>query len=129
MPAVYSSTPLLQAPLRLGNLLIDEERHHVYVGDRRAWITHLEFRLLLELATSTGSVVTREELLARVWGDPSTPPRRLDVQISRLRSRLRGLDPYAIVTVRKRGYALATSTAARSTVDGTKPLGEEIRIA
>jgi DNA-binding response OmpR family regulator len=92
--------------LRLGNLLLDEELYEVYLGERRIWLTHLEFRLLVELARHAGAIVSRRDLLERVWGDAAAPPRRLDVQISRLRSRLAGLEPYTITTVRKRGYSL-----------------------
>jgi DNA-binding response OmpR family regulator len=106
MPAVRRTSRLLAGPLRLGNLMIDEERMQVHVDERRVWLTYLEFRLLLELAARAGAVVTREELLDRVWGDAATPARRLDVQISRLRSNLRGLEGCTIVTARKRGYAL-----------------------
>ena len=107
MPALRRSSRLLAGPVRLGNLLVDEERMQAHLGERRLWLTFLEFRLLLELAARAGSVVTREELLDRVWGDPATPDRRLDVQISRLRSNLSGLEGWAITTARKRGYALA----------------------
>lgn len=106
MPAVRRTARLLGGPLRLGNLLIDEERLQAYLDERRVWLTYLEFRLLLELAARAGSVVTREELLERVWGDAATPPRRLDVQISRLRSSLAGLEGWTITTARQRGYAL-----------------------
>ena len=111
MPAVRRSSRLLAGPVRLGNLLVDEERMQAYIGERRVWLTYLEFRLLLELAARAGSVVTREELLHRVWGDPATPARRLDVQISRLRSNLGNIEGWAITTARKRGYALAPSGA------------------
>ena len=107
MPAVRRSSRLLAGPVRLGNLLVDEERMQAYIGERRVWLTYLEFRLLLELAARAGSVVTREELLDRVWGDAATPARRLDVQISRLRSNLGRIEGWAITTARKRGYALA----------------------
>jgi len=107
MPAVRRASRLLGGPVRLGNLLVDEERMQAYIGERRVWLTYLEFRLLLELAARAGSVVTREELLDRVWGDPATPARRLDVQISRLRSNLGGVEGWAITTARKRGYSLA----------------------
>lgn len=106
MPAVRPTDRRLTGPLHIGNLVLDEERLQVHVGDKRVWRTYLEFRLLLELAARAGSVVTRDELLDRVWGDVATPARRLDVQISRLRSSLRGLQGSAIVTARKRGYAL-----------------------
>ena len=112
MPAVRRASRLLGGPVRLGNLLVDEERMQAYIDERRVWLTYLEFRLLIELTARAGSVVTREELLDRVWGDPATPPRRLDVQISRLRSNLGGIEGWAITTARKRGYALAPNGAS-----------------
>ncbi|MSP22199.1 MAG: hypothetical protein EXR66_04175 [Dehalococcoidia bacterium] len=54
----------------------------VHVAGHRMWLTYLELRPLLELAAHAGFVVTRDELLRRVWGDPEVPTRRLDVQIS-----------------------------------------------
>ena len=111
MPAVRRSSRLLAGPVRLGNLLVDEERMQAYIGERRVWLTYLEFRLLLELAARAGSVVTRAELLDRVWGDAATPARRLDVQISRLRSTLGGIEGWTITTARKRGYSLAPDGA------------------
>jgi DNA-binding response OmpR family regulator len=110
MPAVRPTARLLAGPLHIGNLVVDEERLQAHLGGKRVWLTYLEFRLLLELAARAGSVVTRDELLDRVWGDAATPARRLDVQISRLRSGLRGLEGFTIVTARKRGYALVPET-------------------
>ncbi len=115
MPGARRTSRLLGGPLRLGNLLVDEERVQVYLDERRVWLTYLEFRLLLELAARAGAVVTREELLERVWGDAATPPRRLDVQISRLRASLAGLEGWTIATARQRGYAIVPSDRAAST--------------
>jgi DNA-binding response OmpR family regulator len=70
-------------------------------------LTRTEFGLLLELASAEGRVVTREELLRRVWGyDYFGDTRLLDVHVRRLRRKVeRDPDnPECVLTVRGRGY-------------------------
>jgi DNA-binding response OmpR family regulator len=94
----------------LGNLTIDRDRFEVIVGGDRVNATFVEFDLLDELAKNAGRVLSREHLLAAVWGDgPSDGDRKLTVHISRLRKKLRGSHPWRIETVAKRGYALANA--------------------
>ena len=72
-------------------------------------LTRTELRLLLEIAGARGRIVTREELLARVWGyDYFGDTRLLDVHIRRLRRKVeRNPDrPAVILTVRGVGYRL-----------------------
>jgi len=73
--------------------------------------TRTEFRLLCELAGSAGKVLSREQLLDRVWGyDYFGDGRLVDVHIRRLRTKVE-LDPAMprhILTVRGMGYKLAT---------------------
>ncbi|AXB41443.1 response regulator transcription factor [Amycolatopsis albispora] len=70
-------------------------------------LTRTEFRLLSELAAAGGDVVTREQLLQRVWGyDYFGDTRLLDVHIRRLRRKVE-LDPdepALVLTVRGVGY-------------------------
>jgi two-component system response regulator MtrA len=72
-------------------------------------LTKTEFRLLCELAAEPGVVVSREQLLERVWGyDYFGDTRLLDVHIRRLRRKVEP-DPQApsyILTVRGTGYRL-----------------------
>jgi two-component system, OmpR family, alkaline phosphatase synthesis response regulator PhoP len=67
-----------------------------------------EAELLEYLASNAGRVVTREELLARVWhlNPKAVETRTVDMHIARLRDRLRDdpENPHIIVTVRGRGY-------------------------
>jgi two-component system, OmpR family, response regulator MtrA len=75
-------------------------------------LTRTEFRLLVELAAADGRVVTREELLKRVWGyDYFGDTRLLDVHIRRLRRKIeRDPDePECVLTVRGRGYKVPGS--------------------
>jgi DNA-binding response OmpR family regulator len=75
-------------------------------------LTRTEFGLLVELAEASGAVVTREDLLRRVWGyDYFGDTRLLDVHVRRLRRKIeRDPDrPECVLTVRGRGYKVGTS--------------------
>jgi two-component system response regulator MtrA len=101
----------------VGPLTVDVWRRTVTHHDRPVRLTPIEFRLLATLASEAEKAFTREELAARVWGDPAIGQRRLiDVHIRRLRQRLdkaRVTDP-TIVTLRSFGYQLSPSRRARS---------------
>jgi two-component system, OmpR family, response regulator MtrA len=76
-------------------------------------LTRTEFRLLVELAAAGGRVVTREDLLRRVWGyDYFGDTRLLDVHVRRLRRKIeRDPDaPECVLTVRGRGYKAGIDT-------------------
>jgi two-component system, OmpR family, response regulator MtrA len=93
--------------LLLGDLVIHPAREVVERGDTRLHLTRTEFRLLMELASARGDVVTREQLLQRVWGyDYFGDTRLLDVHVRRLRRKIEPDpdDPALVVTVRGSGY-------------------------
>jgi len=74
----------------------------------RVELPEREGELLRYLATNTGRVVSRDELLARVWrlNPRRVETRTIDVHVGRLRERLRDdpSDPRVIMTVRGKGY-------------------------
>ncbi len=73
--------------------------------------TRTEFRLLCEMAANPGRVLSREQLLERVWGyDYFGDGRLVDVHIRRLRTKIEPdpANPRHILTVRGMGYKLAT---------------------
>jgi two-component system, OmpR family, response regulator MtrA len=93
--------------LRLGDVEIFPEQDVVRRAGVEVHLTRTEFRLLVELAAAGGRVVTREELLKRVWGyDYFGDTRLLDVHIRRLRRKIERDpdDPECVLTVRGRGY-------------------------
>ncbi len=93
--------------LRLGPLEIRAEEETVYRDGELLHLTRTELGLLIELVVARGRVVTREELLRRVWGyDYFGDTRLLDVHIRRLRRKVeRDPDaPRCVLTVRGRGY-------------------------
>ena len=80
---------------------------------RRGEVVHLtrtEFRLLCELAENAGRVLSREQLLERVWSyDYFGDGRLVDVHVRRLRTKVESdpANPRHVVTVRGLGYKLA----------------------
>jgi DNA-binding response OmpR family regulator len=72
-------------------------------------LTKTEFRLLVELATNQGLILSREDLLERVWGHGVFGDGRLvDVHIRRLRTKIEPdpANPTHVVTIRGLGYKL-----------------------
>jgi len=94
--------------LRGGNVVLDVARRQAGVGDRTADLSDREFRLLHHLLVHAGEVLSRERLLAEVWGYDFDPGSNVvDVSVRRLRQKL-GPEA-AIETVRNAGYRLATA--------------------
>jgi DNA-binding response OmpR family regulator len=76
-------------PLEVEELRIDPREVQAYVDGRSAELTPTEFRLLYALALERGRVVTRDELLQRIWGRRETHrDRTVDVFVRRLRDKV-----------------------------------------
>ena len=94
--------------LRVGSLLLDLTRHQARIAASEAAVdlTDREFRLLLYLGERAGEIVSRERLLAEVWGYHFDPRSNVvEVCIRRVRRKLGSGAP--IETVRNAGYRLA----------------------
>lgn len=92
------------------NLRIDTARHEVERNGEKIELTALEFKLLATLATYAGMVLSREQLLERVWGyEFYGEDRVVDVHIGHIRQKLEAdpSDPQFVVTVRGVGYKFA----------------------
>jgi DNA-binding response OmpR family regulator len=95
--------------VRAGGLTVDAARHEARWLDTELELTALEFDLLDTLARHAGQVLSREQLLAQVWGyDYYGDLRVVDAAVKRLRAKLRLAAPEAelITTVRSVGYKL-----------------------
>ncbi len=91
--------------LELGDLRVDAPARRVWRGEEEVRLTPTEFDLLLCLAASPGTVVTRERLMAEVWGwDGASGTRTVDSHVKGLRAKV-GAD--VVRTVHGVGYALA----------------------
>jgi len=94
--------------LRGGKVVLDVARRQAGVGERSADLSAREFRLLHHLLVHAGEVVSRERLLAEVWGYDFDPGSNVvEVCVRRLRQKL-GPEA-AIETVRNAGYRLAAA--------------------
>lgn len=95
--------------LSFDTLHIDEGRREVQVEGEKIDLTAIEFNLLYTLATHAGRVLTREQLIEKVWGyDFYGDTRVVDVHIGRLRGKLEAdpAEPRFVQTVRGVGYKL-----------------------
>jgi DNA-binding response OmpR family regulator len=89
--------------LRHGDLVIDAGRREVRVGEQEIQLAPKEFDLLWELLDHRGLVLTRDQLLERVWGYTfAGDTRTVDVHVRQLRRKLGDASP--IVTVWGVGY-------------------------
>jgi DNA-binding response OmpR family regulator len=94
--------------LHAGRLLLDLARHEAQIDGRTVELTTGELRLLHHLVSHAGEVVSRERLLADVWGYHFDPQSNVvDVCIRRLRKKLGPDAP--IETVRHAGYRLSAA--------------------
>jgi two-component system response regulator RegX3 len=93
--------------LEAGSVRMDIERHTVSVNGTEISMPLKEFELLELLLRNAGRVLTRGQLIDRVWGsDYFGDTKTLDVHIKRIRSRIETTpsEPTMLVTVRGLGY-------------------------
>jgi len=101
--------------LRCGDLVLDESRWTVHRAGTLVDLSPTEFRLLACLLRDQGSVLTRAELLERVWGRGYTgQPQVVETYVSYLRRKLHRLGPPLIHTRRGVGYMLRGPALAAS---------------
>src|SRR6187200_2291242 len=99
------------AQLQHGDLKIDAGRREVFVGEDEIQLAPKEFDLLWELLDHKGLVLTRDQLLERVWGYTfAGDTRTVDVHVRQLRRKLGDAAP--IVTVWGIGYKAAPAPAS-----------------
>ncbi len=92
--------------LKLGILSVDSQKHIVKVGEEEIVLTLKEFDLLHFLLENKGIVLTRAQILDRIWGyEFDGESRTVDVHIRTLRQKLKDAGKY-IETVRGVGYKL-----------------------
>jgi DNA-binding response OmpR family regulator len=94
------------AQIEHGDLRIDSGRREVHVGNEEIQLAPKEFDLLWELLDHRGLVLTRDQLLERVWGYTfAGDTRTVDVHVRQVRRKLGDASP--IVTVWGVGYKVA----------------------
>ncbi|MFB9570064.1 response regulator [Saccharopolyspora hordei] len=98
-----------QQPLRVGDLVVDEQRHEVTLADAPVDCTPAEFRVLAALAAEPGRAFTRGQLLSQAFGvDKFITERTIDVHVMNLRRKLEPdpRRPVRLLTVYGVGYKL-----------------------
>ena len=98
-----------QGVMSVGPVRMDVERHQVFVKGIAVSLPLKEFELLEFLMRNAGRVLTRMQLIDRVWGsDYVGDTKTLDVHIKRLRSKIETdpANPTLIQTVRGLGYKM-----------------------
>jgi DNA-binding response OmpR family regulator len=97
--------------IRHGDVLINAGRREVLVGDEEIQLAPKEFDLLWELLDHRGLVLTRDQLLERVWGYTfAGDTRTVDVHVRQIRRKLGDASP--IVTVWGVGYKVASERSS-----------------
>jgi two-component system, OmpR family, phosphate regulon response regulator PhoB len=98
--------------LSIGDIALDREAHRVTRSTREISLGPTEYRLLEVLLESAGRVLSRNQLIDRVWGTTADiDERTIDVHVGRLRKSLvRGNELDPIRTVRGAGYTFDTAT-------------------
>lgn len=92
--------------LQIGGLSLNPSEHAVFAGKGKVTLTLKEYELLKLLMENPGIVFTREQLMARIWGDDFVgESRTVDVHIGTLRTKL-GDCGSCIETVRGVGYKM-----------------------
>lgn len=102
--------PSSAEPIRFGDFELVPEAGALTRDGEPVALTRTEFRLLLELVEHEGMVLSREQLLERVWGyDYFGDARLVDAHIRRLRTKIERdpSEPDFVVTVRGFGYKFA----------------------
>ena len=93
--------------LSLHNLRVDTTTHRVFVSESEVHVSALEMKLLVELFHAPGRMLTRRQLLTKVWGyHPDVASRTVDTHMKRLRDKLGEAAPL-LQTVRGVGFRLS----------------------
>lgn len=100
------AAPPAEGPLVHGPLLVDRGERKVLLEGRKIDLTPREFSLLVHLIREAGRVVTRMDILGKVWEIPFDPGSNvIEVHIKNIRDKL-GEQARMIETVRGMGYRL-----------------------
>ncbi|MEJ7560967.1 MAG: response regulator transcription factor [Ilumatobacteraceae bacterium] len=104
-------TPSTSRPTQFGDVELRRDQGIVLKAGVELSLTKTEFRLLCEFADHAGAVLSRDQLLERVWGyDYLGDSRLVDAHVHRLRVKVEDQPdhPVLIVTVRGVGYRMMT---------------------
>ena len=102
------NTEVKEPTVQVGDLFVDFNSNRVMLANREVLLSDTEYRLLCYLARNAGRIVTRDQILERIWGEEySGEDHLLHVTIGRLRQKLEdpARKPRYILTRRGIGYS------------------------
>lgn len=102
------NTEVMEPTVQVGDLFVDFTSNRVMLSSREVLLSDTEYRLLCYLARNAGRIVTRDQILERIWGEEySGEDHLLHVTIGRLRQKLEdpARKPKYILTRRGIGYS------------------------
>lgn len=90
------------------NLKVDLDKAKVYLDSKEIFLTNLEYKILLMFLKNENKIITREELLEKIWDIDGNyvNDNTLSVYIKRLRNKISEKDKPSIQTIRGIGYIL-----------------------
>jgi two-component system, OmpR family, response regulator CpxR len=98
------------ARLEIGDVVLDSGSHEVECGGRRVELTTLEFEILEMMMRAAGRIITRDQIMQRLYDHAAGPfDRSIDMHVSHLRRKL-GTAGNRIKTVRGSGYRFVRGT-------------------
>ena len=106
------SSEVTEPTVEVGNLFIDFGSNRVLLGQNEVFLSDTEYRLLSYLARNAGRILTRDQILERIWGEEYVgEDHLLHVTIGRLRQKLEDQTrrPKYILTRRGIGYSFPTT--------------------
>ncbi len=106
------SNEVAEPRVEVGELIIDFASNRVLLGNNEVFLSDTEYRLLSYLARNAGRIVTRDQILERIWGEEYVgEDHLLHVTIGRLRLKLEDQTrrPKYILTRRGIGYSFPTT--------------------
>ena len=96
-----------RARITVGDIVLDDDAHRVWRGNREIDLSPTEYRLLRFLMHNAGRVLSRPRIIEHVWDyGYAIEPSGVETYISYLRRKLDDRDARLIRTVRGVGYAL-----------------------
>jgi two-component system KDP operon response regulator KdpE len=122
MPSAPPQPTQLASQVRIDGLEVGLDTRRAFVNGSELHLTRTEFALLAELAQNLNSIITHEELLARVWGpEYRESSHYLHVYLGRIRQKMGAEHSALLETVPGIGYILHSSPTSSSSSPSLSP--------
>ena len=99
--------------IHIGTVTVDSEKYAVYSDSEYIEFPRKEFDILFRLLSYPGRIFSKEQLMESIWGyDSRSNDDTVKTHISRIRSRLSGINEFSIITIKGLGYKAVLSSEA-----------------